>query len=76
VRPNAQGCEVCLQMGDARVHLREYLTCGHVGWCGPSVSPRRRNALSFRATLSPDSEVSALALTTVIYARLWRYRPL
>jgi hypothetical protein len=52
VKPSADGCEECLQMGDAWVHLRECLTCGHVGCCGSSVSLRRRNALSFRATLS------------------------
>jgi Zn ribbon nucleic-acid-binding protein len=31
VQPSAQGCEECPQMGDTRVHLRECLTCGHVG---------------------------------------------
>jgi len=36
VEPSAQGCEECLQMGDTWVHLREYLTCGHVGCCDSS----------------------------------------
>jgi hypothetical protein len=52
-------------MGDAWVHLRECLTCGQVGCCDSSVSPRGRNALSFHAAFSPDSEVPILALTTV-----------
>jgi uncharacterized UBP type Zn finger protein len=36
VEPSAQGCEECLQMGDSWVHLRECLTCGHVGCCDQS----------------------------------------
>ena len=36
VEPSAQGCEECLQMGDAWVQLRECLTCGHVGCCDAS----------------------------------------
>ena len=31
VKPGAEGCEECLQMGDTWVHLRECLVCGHVG---------------------------------------------
>ncbi len=65
VTPSAEGCEECLQMGDTWVHLRECLTCGHVGCCDSSVSPRRRNVLAVHATLSPDGEVSTLALATV-----------
>jgi hypothetical protein len=63
---NIQGCEECLQMGDTWVHLRECLICGHVGCCDASVSLQRRNILSFQATLSPDGEVSALTLATVV----------
>ena len=33
VQPSARGCEDCLRQGDAWVHLRECLTCGHVGCC-------------------------------------------
>ena len=51
VEPSAEGCEECLQMGDTWVHLRECLICGHVGCCDSSVSLKRRNGLSFRATL-------------------------
>jgi uncharacterized UBP type Zn finger protein len=36
VEPSASGCEECLQMGDIWVHLRECLTCGHVGCCDQS----------------------------------------
>ena len=36
VEPSAQGCEECLQIGDTWVHLRECLTCGHVGCCDAS----------------------------------------
>ena len=53
VEPSGQGCEECLEMGDTWVHLRECLTCGHVGCCDNSVSLQRRNVFSFRATLSP-----------------------
>ena len=31
-----QGCEECLKMGDAWVHLRLCETCGHVGCCDSS----------------------------------------
>lgn len=36
VRPSADGCEECLQMGDTWVHLRMCLVCGHVGCCDSS----------------------------------------
>jgi uncharacterized UBP type Zn finger protein len=36
-KPNTpNGCEECLKMGDTWVHLRECLTCGHVGCCDSS----------------------------------------
>jgi uncharacterized UBP type Zn finger protein len=31
-----EGCEECLEAGDAWVHLRLCLTCGHVGCCDSS----------------------------------------
>lgn len=31
-----QGCEDCLKIGGTWVHLRECLTCGHVGCCDSS----------------------------------------
>ena len=36
VVPSAQGCEECLRTGDEWVHLRECLSCGHVGCCDES----------------------------------------
>jgi uncharacterized UBP type Zn finger protein len=36
VKPGAEGCEECLQMGDTWVHLRECLVCGHGGCCDSS----------------------------------------
>jgi uncharacterized UBP type Zn finger protein len=36
VKPNTNGCEECLKMGDTWVHLRLCLSCGHVGCCDSS----------------------------------------
>jgi hypothetical protein len=36
VSPRATGCEECLAMGAAWVHLRVCMTCGHVGCCDSS----------------------------------------
>ncbi|MFL5312857.1 MAG: UBP-type zinc finger domain-containing protein [Myxococcales bacterium] len=36
VEPRAEGCEECLKMGDAWVHLRLCMSCGHVGCCDSS----------------------------------------
>ncbi len=66
VRPSAQGCEECLEMGGTWVHLRECLTCGHVGCCDNSVSHRVRNAgslLTFHATLFPTAPLPVLRVT-------------
>jgi hypothetical protein len=60
VQPSAQGCEKCLKTGDWWIHLRECLVCGHVGCCDSSLSHRIRNALFFRAALSPTGIVQAL----------------
>jgi hypothetical protein len=60
VEPSAHGCEECLKTGDRWVHLREFLACGYVGRCDPSVSLLGCNALSFRAALSPTGSVQAL----------------
>ena len=35
-RPNSQGCEECVRLGDSWVHLRLCRTCGHVGCCDSS----------------------------------------
>lgn len=34
--PRTAGCEECLESGDAWIHLRLCLTCGHVGCCDSS----------------------------------------
>jgi uncharacterized UBP type Zn finger protein len=36
VPPHSAGCEECLKLGTAWVHLRLCLTCGHVGCCDSS----------------------------------------
>ena len=36
VTPGSAGCQECLAAGDAWVHLRLCLTCGHVGCCDSS----------------------------------------
>lgn len=38
VFPSAVGCEECLRTGDAWVHLRICLGCGHVGCCDSSAN--------------------------------------
>ena len=38
VKPNTNGCEECLKMGDDWVHLRLCHTCGHVGCCDSSMN--------------------------------------
>jgi hypothetical protein len=66
VRPSAQGCEECLEMGGTWVHLRECLTCGHVGCCDNPASHRVRNAgplLTFHATLSSAVALPVLRVT-------------
>jgi len=51
VRPNADGCEECLEMGDTWVHLRVCLTCGHVGCC--DASKNRHATAHFHETGHP-----------------------
>ena len=46
-----QGCQECLASGSTWVHLRECLTCGHVGCCDSS---RNRHATAhFNETQHP-----------------------
>jgi uncharacterized UBP type Zn finger protein len=47
----ARGCEDCLRIGARWVHLRECLTCGHVGCCDSS--PNKHATAHFRATGHP-----------------------
>ncbi len=49
VEPSAQGCEDCLRIGGTWVHLRECLSCGHVGCCDSS--PNRHATAHFHDPL-------------------------
>ena len=49
-RPGA-GCVECLKTGGRWVHLRECLTCGHIGCCDSS--PGRHATKHFQATQHP-----------------------
>lgn len=40
--PTASGCEECLALGDAWVHLRLCVHCGHVGCCDDSKNRHAR----------------------------------
>lgn len=51
VEPSAEGCEDCLKTGDTWVHLRECLTCGHVGCCDSSKN--KHATKHFHATEHP-----------------------
>jgi uncharacterized UBP type Zn finger protein len=46
-----QGCEECLKTGDAWVHLRLCLTCGHVGCCDSS--PNKHATRHYHVTHHP-----------------------
>ena len=51
VKPNTNGCEECLKMGDRWVHLRLCLMCGHVGCCDSSKN--KHATKHFHATKHP-----------------------
>ena len=51
VHPSARGCEDCLRVGAAWVHLRICMTCGHVGCCDSS--PHKHATKHFHATSHP-----------------------
>jgi monovalent cation:H+ antiporter-2, CPA2 family len=51
VRPSAPGCEECLRSGDAWVHLRVCMACGHVGCCDSS--PNKHATAHHRGTGHP-----------------------
>jgi uncharacterized UBP type Zn finger protein len=51
VTPSSQGCEDCLKIGDTWVHLRECLSCGHVGCCDSSKNTHATK--HFQATRHP-----------------------
>ena len=45
------GCEDCMRTGDAWVHLRVCLSCGHVACCDSS--PNRHASAHWRASSHP-----------------------
>ncbi len=51
VNPSGEGCEECLALGDTWVHLRQCLTCGHVGCC--DASRNQHATVHFAATGHP-----------------------
>jgi hypothetical protein len=51
VKRPADGCEDCLKIGSSWVHLRECLTCGHIGCCDSS--PMKHATGHFRAAGHP-----------------------
>ncbi|MEP7198405.1 MAG: UBP-type zinc finger domain-containing protein [Chloroflexota bacterium] len=51
VKPNTDGCEECLQLGDEWVHLRLCMICGHVGCCNDSKN--KHATKHFHATTHP-----------------------
>ncbi|OPC84431.1 hypothetical protein B4N89_29030 [Embleya scabrispora] len=52
VRPGStEGCEDCLRDGTRWVHLRECLTCGHIGCCDSS--PNRHATAHWHAADHP-----------------------
>lgn len=51
VKPNAQGCEVCLRTGGWWVNLRLCRICGHVGCCDDS--PGKHATQHFHETGHP-----------------------
>jgi hypothetical protein len=54
VTPGSRGCEECLKIGQAWVHLRLCRQCGHVGCCDDS--PGRHATAHFHATRHPIIE--------------------
>lgn len=51
VTSSNNGCEECLAMGDHWVHLRQCLTCGHIGCCDSSKN--KHASAHFRTTSHP-----------------------
>ena len=51
VTPSGPGCKECVKTGDAWVHLRICLSCGHVGCC--DASKNRHGTKHFHATNHP-----------------------
>jgi hypothetical protein len=54
VTPSALGCEECLEIGSAWLHLRLCRECGHVGCCDDS--PHHHARAHFRSSGHPIIE--------------------
>ena len=54
VTPGALGCQECLEIGSAWLHLRVCRQCGHVGCCDQS--PHRHASAHFAETGHPIIE--------------------
>ncbi len=55
VKPSGHGCKECLEMGDTWVHLRECLSCGHIGCCDSSKN--KHATKHFHQTKHPISAI-------------------
>jgi uncharacterized UBP type Zn finger protein len=64
VKRPARGCEDCLRIGAGWVHLRECLSCGHVGCCDSS--PNKHATAHFHETNHP-------IITSVEPGESWTY---
>jgi uncharacterized UBP type Zn finger protein len=51
LKPSVHVCQDCVKTGDRWLHLRECLTCGHVGCCDSSKN--RHATKHFHATQHP-----------------------
>jgi uncharacterized UBP type Zn finger protein len=49
--PSGDGCVECLAIGQAWVHLRRCVTCGHIGCCDSS--PGKHATFHFHQTAHP-----------------------
>ena len=65
VTPSALGCEECLKLGSAWVHLRLCRTCGHVGCCAGKLTLKvpRLNYFEEGLSLATDGRPLAFGRT-------------
>jgi hypothetical protein len=67
VTPSALGCEECLKLGSAWMHLRLCRTCGHVGCCDNS--PNRHATKATIRRKGGDGAKSMKSVWTLAAAR-------
>ena len=70
VTPSALGCEECLKLGPAWVHLRLCWTCGHVGCCAGQLTLKvpRLNYFKEGISLATDGRQLAFGRTRAAVA--------